>query len=286
VPGDGPTEGTALTAGTEARIGLAEAAERLGVHYMTAYRYVRTGRLPAVSVDGRWQVDPADLVALAADGPVRRVRGGSRAGAAAHLEARLLEGDEAGAFAICEDALAAWATPADIHLDLLVPALRSIGRRWEEGELTVADEHRASAVATRVLGRFGPRFVRPGRRRGSVVIGAPAGDRHSLPVMMVGDLLRDAGYAVVDLGADTPGESFVEAARSADRLVAVAIGATLTGNEGAVTAAVAALHAGVPGAVVIVGGAAVPDEAAADQVGADRWSGPDGRSMVARVTAG
>ena len=28
-------------------ITLHEAAARLGVHYMTAYRYVRTGRLPA-----------------------------------------------------------------------------------------------------------------------------------------------------------------------------------------------------------------------------------------------
>ena len=32
---------------TQRRVTLHEAAERLGVHYMTAYRYVRTGRLPA-----------------------------------------------------------------------------------------------------------------------------------------------------------------------------------------------------------------------------------------------
>ena len=29
---------------------LQEAADLLGVHYMTAYRYVRTGRLPARTV--------------------------------------------------------------------------------------------------------------------------------------------------------------------------------------------------------------------------------------------
>jgi len=254
---------------------------------MTAYRYVRTGRLRAVTVDGRWKVDPSDLAALGpAAPPRRRVRGGSRAQAATQLEARLVDGDEAGAFALCEDALSAWATPADLHLDLLAPALRAIGRRWEADELTVADEHRASAVATRVMSRFGPRFVHPGRRRGSVVIGAPPGDRHALPVMMVGDLLRDAGFAVVDLGADTPSESFVEAAGAADRLVAVAIGATLSGNEAAVADAVAALHDAVPGAMVIVGGAAFPDESAARLVGADRWSGPDGRAMVERLTGG
>ena len=40
---------------------LAEAAQELGVHYMTVYRYVRTGRLPARQVAGEWQIEPADL---------------------------------------------------------------------------------------------------------------------------------------------------------------------------------------------------------------------------------
>ena len=42
---------------------LHEAAERLGVHYMTVYRRVRLGVLPARKVDGSWWVDPADLAA-------------------------------------------------------------------------------------------------------------------------------------------------------------------------------------------------------------------------------
>ena len=45
----------------DARISLQEAADALGVHYMTAYRYVRTGRLPAVKDGAEWRVDPADL---------------------------------------------------------------------------------------------------------------------------------------------------------------------------------------------------------------------------------
>ena len=38
-------------------VSLPEAAELLGVHYMTAYRYVRTGRLEARVVRGVWQVE-------------------------------------------------------------------------------------------------------------------------------------------------------------------------------------------------------------------------------------
>ncbi|MET0148370.1 MAG: helix-turn-helix domain-containing protein, partial [Acidimicrobiales bacterium] len=35
---------------------LQEAAERAGVHYLTVYRWVRTGRLPATKAEGTWAV--------------------------------------------------------------------------------------------------------------------------------------------------------------------------------------------------------------------------------------
>ena len=40
---------------------LDEAAKVLGVHYMTAYRYVRQGKLTATRVKGVWQVTPHAL---------------------------------------------------------------------------------------------------------------------------------------------------------------------------------------------------------------------------------
>ncbi len=267
------------------RIGLPEAAELLGVHYMTAYRYVRTGRLPATSVGGVWQVDPDDVLAVAGAGPSpRHVPGTSRSRAATRLEHRLLQGDGAGAFAVCEEAIASWAGPEDVYTDLVVPAMRSIGDRWHEGEISVAAEHRATTAIVGIMGRLGPRFSRSGRKRGTMVIGAPAGDRHSIPVTLVADLLRAARFDVVDLGGDTPSESFVEAARAADRLVAVAIGVTTLRNGPAVTAAVDALHADVAGTPVIVGGAAVPTRASATRTGADQWSGTEGRGLVELVT--
>ena len=46
------------------RITLREAAQRLGVHYMTVYRYVRTGRLPASRAGVQWLIDSDDLTRL------------------------------------------------------------------------------------------------------------------------------------------------------------------------------------------------------------------------------
>src|SRR6056297_2092647 len=41
---------------TDDHISLQDAADELGVHYMTAYRYVRTGRLEAEKAGAVWQV--------------------------------------------------------------------------------------------------------------------------------------------------------------------------------------------------------------------------------------
>ena len=119
---------------------LPEVADRLGVHYMTVYRYVRTGRLPAKRVRGAWQVDPADLahVERSRQGP----RATGKAPSRARLEARLVASDEAGAWDVLEEALASGMEPDEVLLELIGPALHSIGTLWEQGKLSVADEHR------------------------------------------------------------------------------------------------------------------------------------------------
>ena len=45
---------------------LQQAAAFLGVHYMTVYRYVRLGLLPARKDGARWRVERADVEAFKA----------------------------------------------------------------------------------------------------------------------------------------------------------------------------------------------------------------------------
>jgi excisionase family DNA binding protein len=264
-------------------ITLREAAERLGVHYMTAYRYVRTGRLPATREGVQWLVDPGDLVKLPAPPPAGSARGSARAARPVTLAARMVAGDEAGAWSVVDGALASGVDPAGVYLDILVPALEHIGDGWLAGTISVADEHRATAVAQRLIGRLGPRFARRGRKRGAVVLGAPPGELHSLPTAIVGDLLRGAGFEVLDMGANAPAQSFAETTLAANRVVAVAIVATTSGRDTAVRSVVRALRRAGATAPVLVGGAAVTGDDHARRLGADGWSGADGRSAVAAV---
>ncbi len=269
-------------------ISLREAARRLDVHYMTAYRYVRTGRLPARRAGQEWLVDPGDLVLVRPPGPVEAAAPGEPGSRARRdrvptLQARMIAGDEAGAWRVVEDALASGLEPAGVYLDLLVPVLRRVGDGWADGTVSVAAEHRASAVAQRIIGRLGPRFARRGRKRGTVVIGGPSGDQHSLPGAIISDLLRGQGFEVIDLGPNTPAESFAETARQVPRLMAVVIGVTGPGLDDAARLAVQAVRAAVT-VPVLAGGSAITGAEHARALGADAWTGRDGRAVLAAVT--
>jgi excisionase family DNA binding protein len=256
---------------------LTEVARRLGVHYMTAYRYVRTGRLAGrKEPGGEWRVAATELDALGRRdvapsdrrGPLRWSRHVER------LVDRLVVGDEAGAWQLVERALVGGATPAEVYTRIVGPGLRRIGDEWADGRLTVIDEHRAATVATRIVGRLGPMFSRPGRRRGTVVVGGAPGDHHALPVAMLADVLRGEGFAVVDLGPATPAESFASVGENDGELLAVGLSAATDASLDEAIGVIETLRSRRDPLPILLGGPAVRDEEAARRAGADGWA-PD-----------
>ncbi|MGH9088378.1 MAG: cobalamin-dependent protein [Acidimicrobiales bacterium] len=253
---------------------LEGAARRLGLHYMTVYRHVRTGRLPATRRSGRWWIEPADLEGLEAPAPPGRGTRPTRwAARRRRLVERLLAADAGGAWEIVEQAMAQGATPADVYVQLLGPALGEIGAQWAAGTTTVEGEHRATAAALRVVGRLGARFVRRGTAAaGTVVLGAAPGDPHLLPVVMVADLLRSHHIHVLDLGANVPQVSFLEAADAIPDLRAVGVSLSDGGRSRAAARVLRALRRAHPGVTLLAGGPALTTEDAALALGADGWA--------------
>lgn len=242
---------------------LAEAAHLLGVHYMTAYKYVRTGRIQAVKVGGLWSVPVIEINAFRSTDVLPRVR---RETHPELIAARLIDGDDAGAYALLVEALSSGAGPDEVYLDLLGGALASIGARWDRGEVSIADEHIASASAFRAMARLGVAIATKGRTRGTVLLSSVAGDLHALPSAMLRDLLRSRRFDVLDLGANTPAHSIVEAAASANDLVAIGIVATTPGSDSTIAATLSLLAAEVSSPVVL-GGRAIRGESHARTLG-------------------
>ncbi len=251
-----------------ATLTLQEAADQLGVHYMTVYRYVRLGRLPARKVGGTWEVDTSELEGLRR-GHDRSVQPRRSADWPKRLQARLLAGDEAGAWGVVEGALASGSSPPDVYIDLLGPAMAAVGEKWHSGDVSIGQEHLATSVALRLIGRLGPRFVRKGRTKGAVIVATPSGERHIIPSLIVADLLRGAGFEVFDLGADVPVDALAEFVTAVDGLVAVCISSTHASSDRGMRRMIRSVRKAAPGAAIFVGGGSVVDADHAEAVGAD-----------------
>lgn len=257
---------------TSAELTLHQVADELDVHYMTVYRYVRLGYLPAHKEGGSWRVSRADLNAFRAQPRAEPGRGGSDTAWDERLLQRLLAADQAGSWKVIEAAQASGMELRNVYLDMVIPAMRSVGEKWIEGEISVAGEHAASQVMNRVVSRLSAQIARRGVSKGTVVLGTSATELHVLPLMIAADMIRLEGFEVLDLGANLPPDSFAEVVATQQRLVAVGISVTAPDQAEAVRDTIAKLRAKID-VPIFVGGSAVDGLEHAKLLGAD-FGGP------------
>jgi DNA-binding transcriptional MerR regulator len=145
------------------------------------------------------------------------------------LDVALLSFDDARAHAAFDSLLAGFSLDT-VLADVVIPYLHELGERWERGEVSVAQEHFASALLRgRLLGlaRGWGQGLGP-----TALLACAPGEQHDLGLIAFGLALRGRGWRILYLGSDTPLDSLTEAARSArPQLVVVsAVDArTLTG---------------------------------------------------------
>lgn len=194
-----------------------------------------------MKVGGAYLVEVTDIDALAdarqqptPPPPRREVR--DWAAYAARLHAGLAAGDEMGAREIIEDLVASGISLCVICDHVMVPAMVRVGQQWVDGELGIAEEHRASAICERALGRFGT--SPPGRPRGVCVVCTAPGDDHQLPAQMATAVLREDHWQVHHLGSGVPvGEIVALAVAERADLVAISVTWPPTSAEGHALAA-------------------------------------------------
>lgn len=198
---------------------LRAAADRLGVHYQTAYRWVRDGSLDAVKIGSSYEVDEAAVERLGArrrqpspPPPHTRVRDWRLQ--SQRFQRLLLTGDELGARAMVERLHEGGIEPVTLCEELISPALRAIGEQWSDGYISIAHEHRASGITERLLARIA---VHPrGRPRGVAVVATPPGEEHGLPSVMATVALRGDRWQVHHLGTEVPAPDLIDLAKSVE----------------------------------------------------------------------
>jgi MerR family transcriptional regulator, light-induced transcriptional regulator len=186
----------------------------------------------------------------------------------------LVAGDLGSATRLVEEATDSGADVRQVYLEVLQPALYEVGRRWEEAEISVAQEHLATATTqglmARLADRLGGRVA--GRRGRRALLACAEGELHAIGVRMVADFLDADGWDVLFVGALSPASSVAELAGE-QRVDVVALSASLSMRIPEIRTAVLALRALERVPVIAVGGQAFGgSEEVALATGADLYA--------------
>lgn len=127
------------------------------------------------------------------------------------LASCLLEGDPDKAWA-CIKSYPKTARP-DIYHHLITPAMQRIGQLWEHNEITVADEHLATATCDFMLSKlsFG---ISKAASAGKAMFLCLDGEQHYLGLKMVDSLFREQEWKTQYLGPNLPLEYALQKAES------------------------------------------------------------------------
>ncbi len=169
----------------------------------------------------------------------------------------------------------------DLYLELFQPAQREIGRLWHVHEISVAQEHFATAATQYLMSELYPRLISQSRPNGRVLVAASAqGELHEVGIRMVADFFQADGWDSRYFGANLPADSLLaEVERLRPDLIALS--ATLPENVRWISRVVEALRARETGRpAVLVGGLPfLVSEGLWRRIGADA-TGSDCREAV------
>ena len=178
--------------------------------------------------------------------------------------------DPAAGRAVVDRMLAEGTDPIVVIDQVIVPSQRLVGLRWQQAELTVAQQHAATEVAMAAAEVLGRHLAQLPRRHGHVLLACAEREWHALPITLVGLAIRAAGWETTMLGA---GVSPLRLSRYLHELgpdataISCSVLASLPTSRRFIEASSAA---GVP---TVVGGAAFgPDARRADALGATAWA--------------
>lgn len=156
---------------------------------------------------------PSTVVESAADAPLEELSEALRSSLFALADARANQ--------ILERLLTTHGVET-VVVRVVLPLMHEIGERWARNELTVGQEHFASALlAGRLRGLAGGWDDGEGPR---VLCACPAGEAHDLGLLCFSLLMRERGLRITYLGASVPSDSLFDAAERVKPAVAVIAG--------------------------------------------------------------
>ena len=182
-------------------------------------------------------------------------------------------GDHKKVVQLVKEALAEGLPATDILKKGLVPGVQALGQLFKDGQVYLPEV----LISTRAMNK-GVEELQPYlagadiHQKGTVVLGTVEGDLHDIGKNLVGMMLRNNGFNVIDIGVDVFADSFVSAAKESNADIVAMSGLLTTTITYFPTVIEALQKAGLKNkAKVMIGGAPVTREYA-DEIGAEGFA--------------
>ncbi len=196
------------------------------------------------------------------------------------IAVKVEEGRQNDVKSLVESCIAGGIPVADILNDGLIAGMNSIGIRFRMNEVFVPEV----LVAARAM-KAGLEIIRPVllrekvQSRGTIVMGTVLGDLHDIGKNIVCYMLEGAGYDVVDIGIDAPGERFIQAAKESGAQI-IGLSSLLSTTMPYMKNVMDSVRGSdIAGSVKVMIGGAPVTQSFADEIGAHGYA-PDAASAV------
>ena len=144
----------------------------------------------------------------------------------------LLRGDRRQCYLLVKEALDETITLQDLYEEVIGPSMMEIGRLWEVNEITIAQEHLATAITQSVIsGLYEHLFSNKNPEyKGKMILTCVGEELHELGPRMLADLIEMDGWDVRYLGANMPIDAIFEMVRE-EKPDLVGLSATVEENK-------------------------------------------------------
>ncbi|MDY6874631.1 MAG: corrinoid protein [Chloroflexota bacterium] len=189
------------------------------------------------------------------------------------IQDAVVEGEDADAARLVEEALVANLPPLDILQNGVVAGIMRTGELWKANVYFLPDVILAADAFKAGMEPLEPRLKENdgGMQEKRFVIGVVEGDMHDLGKSLVIAMLSSAGFEVIDLGIDVPRDKFIGAVKE-HRPDIVGLGAYMTTTMLEMKEVIAELESqGLRRDVKVMVGGVPTSQEFADEVGADAW---------------
>src|SRR5262245_8598482 len=174
----------------------------------------------------------------------------------------IVKGDHDGADAVVGELLSAQQTLGDIYMQVISPALVTVGDLWCRNDIGVGEEHLASELVLGQMDRLRALFEkRDPRSPYRIMIGCVEGELHYIGARMTADICLAHGWNVDFVGANVPNKALIELVNNRQPQI-LALSITMEQGLANAARAIETLERAAPSLPIVIGGQAVKENGA------------------------